>query len=379
MPVPKLEYPQGFVSFLQQQQQQEDESFVYYDAGCDMSATIEYLRSGRGKHKISQKEAIEEYHTALDHAANTCGFGGMISRTVLPKPNRHWIDPSPLTTTNTSTNIYYVLGLSASSVSVVCDNDDDSQQQETTIQRLIETLQGHPKKIVGIWSSLNYTSDVLSQPSCDRDSQLQRLRCCCEAAGRTKVPLQVQTSPGAAGLDSEQSSVAGTDYAKVLLDLQTILSESVSKHPDLLIHLSCWSGRADHMMSLLSAFPHNLKLVGMDGSVSFTKATHLHECAFEIPLASLVLETSTVIPSHVANALGRDASFHSGWWPFVAEAVAHYKKVPIADVARAASENTLQLYPQLLGLVTTGDGETQENTSVLEECQEAETTREKTN
>jgi hypothetical protein len=68
---------------------------------------------------------------------------------------------------------------------------------------------------------------------------------------------------------------------------------------------------------------------------------------------------------------GRDASFHSGWWSFVAEAVAHYKKVPIADVARAASDNTLQLYPQLR---LQSSDETQNNSPVLEECQEAETT-----
>jgi hypothetical protein len=42
-----------------------------------------------------------------------------------------------------------------------------------------------------------------------------------------------------------------------------------------------------------------------------------------------------------------DAFFHSATIPYIAQAVAHYKKLSAAEVGRAASVNTLQLYPQL--------------------------------
>jgi Tat protein secretion system quality control protein TatD with DNase activity len=100
------------------------------------------------------------------------------------------------------------------------------------------------------------------------------------------------------------------------------------------------------MISLLKAFPNNL-FIGLDGSVGFAKTTQLHECAFDLELPKLVLESSTTIPAVVANALGRDAFFHSATIPYIAQAVAHYKKISAAAVGRAASINTLQLYPQL--------------------------------
>jgi len=86
----------------------------------------------------------------------------------------------------------------------------------------------------------------------------------------------------------------------------------------------------------------------MDSSVTFSKAAHLHECAFEVPPDSVVIETSTTIPSAVANGLGREAAFHSGWWIHGAIAIAKYKKIPVEDVVRAATETTLRMYPQIV-------------------------------
>jgi hypothetical protein len=98
------------------------------------------------------------------------------------------------------------------------------------------------------------------------------------------------------------------------------------------------------MISLLKAFPSNL-FIGTDGKVSFSKTTQLHECAFDLELPKLVLFTILVV---TANKLGRYAFFHSATIPYIAQAVAHYKKIPAAAAIRhAASVNTLQLYPQL--------------------------------
>ena len=144
-------------------------------------------------------------------------------------------------------------------------------------------------------------------------------------------------------------NVKGTDYAKVLLDFQLVVSEIIGRYPNITVVVSSWSGLADHMMSFLKAFPNNL-WISLDGSVSFQKLTYLHECAFDVPLDKLLLETSSAIPSCVANLLGRDASYHSGYWPFVVQAVAKYKSstgITVEDVATAVSENAMKCYPKL--------------------------------
>jgi hypothetical protein len=85
----------------------------------------------------------------------------------------------------------------------------------------------------------------------------------------------------------------------------------------------------------------------MNAAVGFTKATLAQECAFEVPLNRLLLETDApnTIPSPVVSSKGRKAFCHSGLIPLIASAVAEQKRLATAvDVARAASENTVKLY-----------------------------------
>jgi len=65
----------------------------------------------------------------------------------------------------------------------------------------------------------------------------------------------------------------------------------------------------------------------MNAAVGFTKATRAHECAFDVPLHRLLLETDAphAIPAPVTIAMGRAAFCHSGLVPFVAAAVAGHK------------------------------------------------------
>ncbi|CAB9524042.1 expressed unknown protein [Seminavis robusta] len=308
--------------------------FRYYDVACDIASTMDYCKQGRGKTKISQKEAFQEVQTALIDAQRHTNLGGMISQTLL-KPNRPWICPNnndiPL-----PAHTWYMIGLAR-------DFLYNDSEMDAAVNSLTQTLHDHPDKIVGYWAILDYT--ICQRPGCDKESQKRRVIATCKAAGQAGVTVQIQALPGAAGLDLDQ--IAGTDYAHVLLDLQTILTDATTEFPTLQIVLANWSGLASHMLSFLQACPH--LTIGLDGSVSFAKAGHLHECAFDLPLDKLVLMTSHVIPAEIANLLGRDAFYHAGLWPFVARAVAHYKKtVSIVDVARACSERTLQLYPQLL-------------------------------
>ncbi|KAL3898138.1 MAG: hypothetical protein SGARI_006750, partial [Bacillariaceae sp.] len=103
-----------------------------------------------------------------------------------------------------------------------------------------------------------------------------------------------------------------------------ILSTTLETYPELKIHLSAWSGNPEHMLSFCKAFP--TLTIGLDSSLTFQKAKHLHECAFELDLSRLVLETNSVIPSQVANRMGRDAFSHPGLIPFIATAVAKHSK-----------------------------------------------------
>ena len=318
---------------------------IYFDVHCNILASIEYLRQGRGKtKKVSLKAAVDEYRAAL---AMATGLRAMISQTFLLKPGRPWTNPLsfdlPDDDDDTTLQVLFVLGLSEAF------HCNDETQREETIEALVGTIHEHPDQIIAVGSTLDYSPETVIQPGMDQESQVCRLQACWKAAGQAKVPLQLHISPGAASLDPEKDGVAGTDYAKVLLDAQSQLTAATNLYPDFAIHIVGWCGKAAHMIALLQAFPQNIRAVGLDGTVGFAKATDLHECAFDVPLDRLVLETSTTIPIQVNNRMGRDEFFHSGWWPFVAQSVADHKKnVPLEEIIRATNQNALALYPQLL-------------------------------
>ena len=352
------------------------DGLLFYDAGCDIRRTLDYLESGRGKHNnLKPQEAIIEYHRAITAAASCLKFGGLISRSIVQSPDHTWNESEAEPLHNISTvgddgdnsnrklQKWVVLGLSHR---FGCEDD---AAKDTAVARLVETISNHPKVIVGVYSDLTYNDEVLQRHGYDRETQLRRLRCTCRAAIETNVAIQVRILPGLGG-GSSSSSDSSLDpmYVRAILDLEAVLLEFISQCSTFKVHLSCWTGRADHLLTLLRIQSNegdrkeatkNI-YVGMDGSVSFTKTTHLHECAFEVPLDRLVLETGTphTIPPSVTKSQGRSAFVHSGHIPFIAEAVAKYKRgnndsgsgntyPSSARVAEIATANTLELYPQL--------------------------------
>ena len=344
-------YPQAFRTDLEVVEGSPRSSLrplQYHDVHCDIAASIEYLRFGRGKAKISHKAAVSEYRQALFLA--TPGLRSMIAQTQLLKPGRAWTNPlkSELglqdddDDDDIQVRVFFALGLTDS---FKCD---DEVTRNAATEGLVTTIQEHSDQILAIGvSTLDYRPETVTLLGNDSDSQMHRLRACWEAAGRAKVPWQLRLLPGAASLDPEDS-VAGTDYAKVLLDAQEQIAAAIALYPSLSIHIVGWCGKAAHLMALLQAFPNNLRAIGVDGTVSFKSRSDLHECAFEIPLDRLLLETSTIIPSQVNNRLGRTAFFHSGWWPFVAESVAHHKKTAsLEQIVEAVNTNAEKLYPKL--------------------------------
>lgn len=331
------EFPPGFsIKPLKEERTDEKvdtattppEPFLYYDATCDIVATIEYIRSGRGKKKLSIQDAVAEYRSAMDAASLSSNYGGCISRSLL-KPGRPWSPDavaSPLV--EARSDVWFVIGLGWDFLYNDTDND-------AALACLLETISGSDEDriVVGVFCDLDYSPVALSRRGCDRESQLRRLRCTCQAAGRASVPIQIYTSPGvsatpgAVAVTSTEAASTRNPYCDVMSDLKDVLVESTTQFPSLKVHLSCWSGGADHMNSLLQSFPENL-WVGFDASVSFAKATHIHECAFDVSLSRVLLETgakNTTIPTVIARSMGREAFSHSGLIPYVAEALAGYK------------------------------------------------------
>lgn len=345
----------------------------YHDTNCDIAAIVTYLQSGRGKkHRLSQTEALQELQHYLECASTKqesslllLRLGGMISNSWLRK-HRPWTAPIPdncFLQEERHCRLFYTVGLSPTdfvvltTTTTVDDNDDadaafilqqQQQQKEEAVTALVETNASHPSSIAGFHATLDYTEDgsLNKRKGFNKESQLARLQWTCLAAGQCNLAVQIQVQPGytsavedatSGGRDddgsssSNSSSVAGTPYANALLDLQQVLSVCLQEFPALKIHLSSWNGSAAHMLAFSKAFP--TMIFGLDSSVTFHKATHLHECAFELDFSAtatttvlprVVLETNNSIPSAVANGMGRDAFSQPGWIPFIASAIAKY-------------------------------------------------------
>lgn len=347
-----VEYPEGFAPPDDSREANEKESgklveqpeaFFYYDTGGDSMATLEYIRHGRSKQKISMKEAVAEYQSVLDEAVSTSNYGGRISR-ALVRPNRPWIlsNESPLS----GDAIWFVIGLQR-------DFLYNDNEKEAALAALLETRTENNGKVVGFFSDLDYSEATLTRPGFDKESQIRRLGCTCQAASEAGAPIQIRVLPaGAISRVAEVNPEEAVSYRQVMEHLEAILTEVLAKHSSLKIHLSCWAGEADDMMKILQRFPDNI-WIGMDASVTFSKLVRAHECAFELPLDKLLLESGmpSTIPAVIARTKGRNAFNHSGLIPYIAEAVAVEKsksrETTPDEVARAASANALKVYPEL--------------------------------
>jgi Tat protein secretion system quality control protein TatD with DNase activity len=250
------------------------------------------------------------------------------------------VNPSPLDRDDE----WFVVGLGRDFLLNDCE-------QDAAAASLLETLSAN-KNVVGFFCDLDYSFSTLNRAGFDRESQLQRLSCTCQAAAEGNVAIQIRTSleiPSSTSTSNNETD-ASSAYSKVMKDLTRVLSVSLTKYQTLnKVHLSSWSGKAEDMISLLNNnnFADNVWF-GFDSTVTFAKASHIHECAFDVPLDRILLETgANTIPSVVTKAMGREAFSSSGLVPFIAQAIADIKKTDAAEVARDATRSMLELYPQL--------------------------------
>lgn len=340
-----VELPSGFEPSraLADKDEQTDESkepFVYYDAMCDGAATLQYLQTGRSTlYKKTRDEAVLEFHEVLNNSRETSNFGGCIAQVYLKK-NRPW-------TSETSIPLPWLADPKEENPPLPCsfviglDHNYDCIHDVESAGAVLLAGCDDPR-VVGLCSKLDYSD--FGKLAMDRESQLARVNCTCAIAIQAQLPVQIQLLPG---VTARTCNIEENDspYSMVLHDLHVILE--TPEHANLRVHLSSWAGMASDMTSLLQKFPDTL-WVGMNGSVSFSKAVQAHECAFDVPLGRLLLETGNNIPSVVASALGRQAFPHSGLIPHVAVAVAEHRKYVSPDeVARQASLNTIQLYRKI--------------------------------
>lgn len=356
--------------------------FVYYDASCDVAAILEYVRTGRSKAKrLSAQEALNEYQQVLEQQqqVTTASFGGCLSRSIL-HPNRPWVRSTQEEQVSKLHPVWHVIGLGHE---FLCQSDNDIHEGDSktstsaaATQTLVETIssdhtQQEEPLIVGLMAELNYAPAFVSHSGCDRPAQLRRLRATLAAAHQSNdMTVQIRVSPGAPtdssavnthGGGTEDEHNKDDPYDQVMADLTTVLKEILPKYPNLKVHLSCWTGTPAHMNQLLQAFssPQQQIWIGMDATVTFAKASLAHECAFDIdPTHNLVLETGrpSTIPSTMTRALGRDAFGHAAYSiPWIAQGVTQHRGsstgrriMDARALARAASANTVRLYPGIL-------------------------------
>jgi Tat protein secretion system quality control protein TatD with DNase activity len=320
-----------------------DNPYFVFDAGCDVGASIDGLAILL---KLPERKCVSAYNTAI----STPLYGGAICRQYI-KANKPWKKNAPRVTTmlEADSNLFFVIGLGHAFLDGDDDADDDDdadheqfeEQYNAAVDALVDALD-EDDRVVGFCAKLDYAADCLARTSAD--TQLRRLKATCQAALQEGVPVQIRVGTVE---DDETHLRVIKDLAKVLLEVVPEEDEDHQKeaasHPPLQIHLSCWTGKSETMMKLLAAFPDTL-YIGMNPTVGFAKAAVAHECAFEVPLNRLLLETDNVIPAPVAKSMGRKAFSHSALVSYCAIAVAEPKKISPEQVARAASENTIRLY-----------------------------------
>jgi hypothetical protein len=125
----------------------------------------------------------------------------------------------------------------------------------------------------------------------------------------------------------------------------------LENYPTLKGHLSSWNGSIEDTDILCDKFPERIWW-GVTGSCSFARnSTVARECVLRLPWNRRLLESASVIPTPVAQALGRLAFAHSGCIPWVASSVASlYPKsmrISAIAVARSATLATMELHTRI--------------------------------
>jgi Tat protein secretion system quality control protein TatD with DNase activity len=323
----------------------EKDPLVVFDAGCDVGASLDSLSI---LWKAAETKCLATYRSSITKFP---GYGGAICRQYL-KLGKTWNPTAPHIHRMIAADphVYFVIGLGHGYLEEISDlileeeeeeeksfnNSEQNVLDDNSMQDAIDLLVtafDSDDRIVGFCAKLDYSLDAISRTS--REIQLRRLRVTCQVASQEGTVIQIRITDG-----------EGTHYPnQCWKDLATILLEFTPQddRPPMLVHLSSWSGKSDTMMKLLAAYPDSL-YIGLNPTMGFLKATQAQECAFDVPLERVLLETDNIIPSPISKSLGRKAYSHSAQVHYCILALAEQKKVDPAMVARTTMETTIRVY-----------------------------------
>lgn len=127
----------------------------------------------------------------------------------------------------------------------------------------------------------------------------------------------------------------------------------------ILKHLRQFYGRGGPSTSLRTGIAHAfngsrqqadefIKLgfkLGFGGAMTYSRATKLRQLAATLPLNSIVLETDA--PDIPPDFLERGLPNEPKYLPRIAQTLAELRGMPVADVARATTENSMAVLPAL--------------------------------
>ena len=105
------------------------------------------------------------------------------------------------------------------------------------------------------------------------------------------------------------------------------------------VHVHCFTGSPEYCQKLLELDAEIY--VGFTGIVTFKNAQNVRDAAAIVPVAQMLLETDS---PYMAPIPYRGKQCHSGYIPYIAQALATVKNMPVEEIYRLCRENTRRCY-----------------------------------
>ena len=105
------------------------------------------------------------------------------------------------------------------------------------------------------------------------------------------------------------------------------------------VHVHCFTGSAAYCQKLLELDAEIF--VGFTGIVTFKNAQNVRDAAAIVPPGQMLLETDS---PYMAPIPYRGKPCHSGYIPYIAQALATVKNMPVEEIYRLCRENTRRCY-----------------------------------
>ena len=108
------------------------------------------------------------------------------------------------------------------------------------------------------------------------------------------------------------------------------------------IHVHCFTGSPEFCAQMLDLGTQGANIfVGFTGIVTFKNAQNVRDAAALVPLDQMLLETDA---PYMAPVPYRGKPCHSGYIPYIAQALAQVKEIPVEQLYRDCRENTRRCY-----------------------------------